>query len=82
MSGDLFFVETFYSDVKVDAQNLEWRHLCQMQNAGDRWLNFHSNQVSCAMYVPKMTYFFATAIIFIMFCPIHAQEMCVRTKQR
>ena len=50
ISGDLFFVETFYSDVKVDAQNLEWRHLCQMQNAGDKWLNCHSKQVSGAMY--------------------------------
>ena len=50
ISGDVFFVETFYSDVKVDAQNLEWRHLCHMQNAGDRWLNCHSKQVSCAMY--------------------------------
>ena len=34
-------------------------HLCQMQNAGDRWLNSHSKQVSCAMYVPKNDLFFA-----------------------
>ena len=30
----------------------------------------------------KMTYFFATDVIFIMFCPINAQEMCVPTKQK
>ena len=42
------------------AQILELSHLCQMQNSGDRWLNSHSKQVSCAIYVPKnlkMTYF-------------------------
>jgi len=53
-----------------------------MQNAGDRWLNFHSKQVSCAMYVLKNDLFFATDIIFIMFCPTHAQEMCVPPKKK
>ena len=41
------------------AQFLDLRHLCQRQNAGDRWRNSHSKQVSCAMYVPKNDLFIA-----------------------
>ena len=41
------------------AQVLDLRHLCQRQNAGDRWRNPISKKVVCAMYVPKNDLFFA-----------------------
>ena len=52
------------------AQNLELCHLCQMQNAGDRWCNPHSKQVSCAMYVPKSLKMTAFCNLLRWFPPI------------
>ena len=64
------------------AQNLELRHLCQMQNAGDRWLNSHSKQVSCAMYVPKNDRFLqSSALVSPHNFSQHQAEQNTFTKQ-
>ena len=41
------------------ALNIELRHLCQLENRGDRWCNSIFKQVVRAMYVPKNNIFFA-----------------------
>ena len=41
------------------ALNIELRHLCQRQNAGDRWRNSIFKQVVRAMSVPRNDLFFA-----------------------
>ena len=41
------------------ALNIEVRHLCQLENRGDRWSNSIFKQVVRAMYVPKNDLFFA-----------------------
>ena len=64
------------------AQNLELRHLCQRQNAGDRWRSSHSKQVSCAIYVPKNDRFLqSSALVSPHIFSQHQAEQNTFTKQ-
>ena len=44
------------------ALNIELRHLCQRQNAGDRWRNSIFKQVVRAMSVPRNDLFFCNLL--------------------
>ena len=60
-------------DWKYMALNIEVRHLCQLENRGDRWSNSIFKQVVRAMYVPKNDLFFAksSALVCTHFFPQH-----------